>query len=145
MPEHAAELQRDRGKIACGTRAHLVAPFWGDAAGQRAATAAVSPASFKVEPGQTGGYGARAADRIDALARTGAAAIRIERHPAADERAPNSCADRSDSGRGRSRLGTESHSPTGKFRREQSVHIFVFNGGRKVRQGYQCFARKFSG
>src|SRR5216684_816113 len=73
--KYGGELQCDCGEVARGTRAHLMAGFGRDAAGQRAAAAALSSASFKVEPGQTGRHRARTTNRANPVAGAGAAAI----------------------------------------------------------------------
>src|SRR5258708_36334482 len=85
--KYGRELQRDCGQVARGTRAHLVAGLGCDAAGQRAAAAALSPARFEIEPGQTGRHRARTTNRANSVAGAGAASIRGLRHEAVDERA----------------------------------------------------------
>src|ERR1700693_4840189 len=87
-----------------------------DAVGQRCPPRFVSPSGTAPQSGKIDGQRKSGPGRSDPLALSGNSILRIQSHPAADERTPNSYSHRADRQCGRSRLGTKSNSPAGEFR-----------------------------
>src|SRR5438552_9051175 len=111
-----------------------------DAADQRPAHWPLSPAGSAAQPGKAAGYGAPAAVGFDSLARARNSELRLQPDTAAFERTTNSGIDGNDTGRVRPGGGAESHATARKFRREQSHHGSLRDGGEHEQKRHERVA-----
>src|SRR3984957_7456646 len=115
-----------------------------DAVGQRCPPWFVPPPGVAPQSGKIDGQRKSGPGRSDPLALPGNSILRIQSHPAADERTPNSYADWTDRQCERSRLGAKSNSPAGEFRRQQSHYLYLSHRRGPLGQRDQRVTRKFS-
>src|SRR6202795_3101471 len=144
--ESGYELQSSIRLESCARRAHPYSLVGAgrDAVAQRCPPWFVSPPGTAPQSGKIDGQRKSGPGRSDPLALAGNSILRIQSHPAVDERAANSHADWTDRQCGRSRLGTKSNSPAGEFRRQQPHYVYLSDGRGPIRKRHQRITGKFS-